>query len=256
MGMRASERMAYIEDTVSRVGKITVTEISQNCGVTEETVRRDLDKLEEDGKITRVHGGAIPNLNYQTGGIGFYRRQTRNVSAKRRVGELALQILEGKTTIMADSSTTVVETLRQLADKPQYTIVTNSAGIFRSVESTLCSFISTGGVYNESSLSFQGEVAKENLKRFHVDVALISCKGIHMGSGILDSYNGEVDIKRAMIEQADEVAVLVDHTKLSRQAFLKVTDFDSIDYIITDMLPDPTWIEFCEEKGIKLIYGE
>ena len=256
MGMRATERISYIEDALARIGKVTVTEISQACGVTEETVRRDLDKLEEDGKVTRVHGGAIKSINFQTGGLDFRRRQTKNALSKRRIGVLAMEMLQGKSTIMADSSSTVVETLRQLADKPDCTVVTNSAGVYLTAERPACAFISTGGIYNENSLSFQGEVAKGNLERFHVDIALISCKGIHMESGILDSYTGEVDIKRIMIEHADEVALLIDHTKFSRQAFLKIADLDCLNYIVTDLKPDQDWVDFCKEKGIELIYGE
>ena len=156
---------------------------------------------------------------------------------------------------MADSSTTVAETLRLLAEIPEYTVVTNSVHALRIIEAPACTLISTGGIYSENSLSFQGEVATQVLAKFHVDIALISCRGIHRESGVLDSYTGEVDIKRAMIEQAEEVALLVDHTKFSKQAFLEVTNFDCIDYIVTDKEPDPEWIEFCGQKGIALIYN-
>ena len=252
--MRGKERLAYIEDWIKKVGRVSVSEISRVCTVTEETVRRDLDILESAGKITRIHGGAVWNTSSGTTGGQFYQRQSRNVLLKRRIAEKITPIIAGKRAIMADSSTTVEEALKVLSGNSELMVVTNSAHLFQAVPTAEFTVISTGGVFNGQSLSFQGEMAKNNVKLFNADIALVSCNGLHREMGVLDSYENEVEIKRAMLSQSGEAALLVDHTKFDNTVFLKFADLERLDYIVTDQKPADEWIKLCRERKITLIY--
>lgn len=252
--MSSKERLMVIRQHVQNMKKVSVAELSRQCSVTEETIRRDLDKLEQEGVVTRIHGGAIWNADIQKEGIHFYRRLTKHLREKQDIARKTAALLEGKTTIIADSSTTVVEALKLLPDNSDVTIVTNSTEVFREFQQSSMHIISTGGEFNKKSLSLQGQLAKNNIAKYNVSIALISCKSLNIEKGVLDSNESEAEIKKIMLEQAEEVALLVDHSKFDQTAFVCLIDLKSVDYIITDRRPSDTWINYCQENGIKLVY--
>ena len=151
-------------------------------------------------------------------------------------------------------NTTVMEAIRLLKANRNITVLSSSTEIFREMTGSEIHILSTGGVFNEDSLSLQGNLAKENIRRYHVDLALLSCKGLDMDKGIMDSSEREADVKTEMVKQALEVALLADHTKFERTAFVQFLDWDKVTYLVTDERPSDQWVEFCKEKGITLIY--
>lgn len=253
-GMAGKERMMLIRQTIQTMKKVSVTELSEQCRVTEETIRRDLDKLEAEGIVTRIHGGAIWNEEAQKEGIHFYRRLTKHLKEKQDIARKAAALIEGKNTIIADSSTTVVEALKLIPDSHEITIVTNSTEVFREFQQSSFNIISTGGEFNKKSLSLQGQLAKSNIIKYNVDLALISCKSLSIEKGVLDSNESEAEIKKLMLGQAQEVALLVDYSKFDQIAFVNLIDLKSVNYIITDRRPSDMWITYCQENNIKLIY--
>lgn len=252
--MSSKERLMVIRQHVQSMKKVSVAELSKQCSVTEETIRRDLDKLEQEGVVTRIHGGAIWNADIQKDGIHFYRRLTKHLREKQDIARKVATLLEGRSTIIADSSTTVVEALKLIPDSSDVTIVTNSTEVFREFQQSSLHIISTGGEFNKKSLSLQGQLAKTNIAKYNVSIALISCKSLNMEKGVLDSNESEAEIKKIMLEQAQEVALLVDHSKFDQTAFVCLIDLKSVDYIITDRRPSDMWINYCQENGIQLIY--
>lgn len=250
----AKNRLEQMKQYIHEKGKVTVSELSKQWNITEETVRRDLDKLEADGILTRIHGGAIWNESIRHEGIYFYQRQRRNFAAKRKLATLTLPLIKSSGVIFADASSTVLEMLRLLADEPNLIVVTNSAEIFLDSANMKMHLISTGGIFNNNSMSFQGEVTKNAIRKYNAKLAVIGCKGMTMEQGVLDSYESEAEIKKVMLEQADQVVLLIDHTKFDQIAFLKLIDFDQINYVVTDRCPSDSWIEFFKEHHIQLIY--
>ena len=251
--MSCKERLLVIKQNIQSLKKVSVTDLSVQCGVTEETIRRDLDKLEQEGVVTRIHGGAIWNADSQKEGIHFYRRLTKHLKEKQIIARKAAVVLEGKNTIIADSSTTVAEALKVLSDNQDVTIVTNSTEVFHEFQQSSLNIISTGGEFNKKSLSLQGQLAKTNIAKYNVEIALIGCKSLSLEKGVQDSNEGEAEIKKLMLTQAEEVALLVDHSKFDQKAFVSLIDLNRVDYIITDCRPSDAWVNFCHEHGIKLI---
>jgi DeoR/GlpR family transcriptional regulator of sugar metabolism len=252
--MLGKERREAMKQYIQNCGKVTVVELSKKWNVTEETVRRDLDKMEFENLITRIHGGAIWNTVSPVGGVHFYSRRAQNLEAKEKIAQVAADLIKSKTTILADSSTTVVEALKTIMDNQDAIIVTNSAEIFQEFQDAKCTIISTGGTYNKKSLSFQDTLAIDSIRKYNVELALISCKGLDISKGVLDSYESEAEVKKVMLVQANEVALLVDHTKFDQTAFLQLTSLNNINYIITDVRPSDKWVEYCEIHEIRLIY--
>lgn len=254
VGMAAKDRIMVIRQKVQAEKKISVVDLSRICNVTEETIRRDLDKLETEGVVTRVHGGAIWNEGAQKEGVHFYRRMSKHLKEKQEIARKATGLFEGKNTIVADSSTTVVEALKLLPNSTDITVVTNSTEIFREFQQSAINFISTGGEYNKKSCSLQGQLAKTNITKYNVSLALISCKGVSIEKGVQDTNESEAEIKKAMLAQADEVALLVDSSKFDQSAFVSLIGLDKVNYIITDSRPSDDWVTYCESHEIQLIY--
>lgn len=247
---RLEEMQQYIHD----MGKVSVSELSKRWEITEETVRRDLDKMELAGMLTRIHGGAIWNESIRNEGVYFYQRQRRNFAAKRKLALRASPLIKESEVIFADASSTVLEALRLVKDEPNLIVVTNSAEIFFDSCEMKMHLISTGGIFNSNSMSFQGEVTKDAICKHNAKLAVIGCKGLTMDQGVLDSYESEAEIKKVMLEHADQVALLVDHTKFDQIAFLKLIDFEKINYLITDCKPSEEWVCFLKSKNIQLLY--
>lgn len=252
--MAAKERLELVRQKIQSEKKISVSELSQICSVTEETIRRDLDKLESEGVVTRVHGGAIWNETTQLEGIHFYRRQSKHIKEKQAIARNAVKILEGKNTIITDSSTTVLEALKLLPESADVTVVTNSTAVFHEFQQSTINFISTGGEFNNKTLSLQGQQTIENVKKYNVDLALISCRGLGIKEGVFDSNAGEAEVKKAMLSQATEVALLVDYSKFDQAALVNLWNLKNVDYLVTDRKPSDEWVEFLEIMNIELIY--
>lgn len=246
-------RLEKIREKVSIEKKVTVSELSKLYEVTEETIRRDLDKLEAEGFLTRSFGGAVLNQVPQKENIQFYKRASINQDEKKTIALLAYDILSSKRAIATDASTTVMEAIKLLKEQ-EMIILSASTEIFTQLNDTGNRIISVGGIFNYKTLSLQGSVAKNTVKRYHLDMAVISCKGVNLGLGATDTSENEAEVKKCMIEQAKEVVLLADHTKFGRTAFAHLADLDDLDYLITDRRPGKEWVEVCEKKGIKLIY--
>ena len=252
--MAAKDRIQAIKQMVANDKKVTVSNLSGIFQVTEETIRRDLEKLEDEGFLTRTYGGAVLNTAMLTENIHFYKRASSFYEEKQLIARKALPFIDNKTTMAADSSSTVMELLKLLQDRSDLTLLTNSAEAIHVLAQSEIKVVSTGGELNKNTLSLQGRITKEIISRYHVDIMVMSCKGLDINSGALDSNEAEAEIKKTMIRQATEVALMVDHSKFDRKAFVQLADFGHINYIITDKSPGAEWIAFCKDNNIQLVW--
>lgn len=252
--MTAKSRLDVIQDLVKKEKRVVVSELSEICGVTEETIRKDLTKLEEQGVVTRVHGGAVLVEQKQYNEVYFIHRQNVHAEEKRRIAELAIPLIQNGNTLFADSSTTVAEMLRSIPEQMDLTLVSNSTNIFLDLVSKNMNIICTGGTFNKKYLSLQGLQCKESIAKYNVDVALLSCKALDMERGVQDSSEGEADIKKLMVEHAKKVILLADHTKFDQTAFVHLMDLEHVTYLVTDQRPEEKWVQYCQDHNIQLIY--
>lgn len=252
--MAAKERLEMIRQIIAAKQKVAVAELSDEFSVTEETIRRDLEKLERVGVLTRTFGGAVLNVTNQRDNLHYHKRAAINLKEKRKIAEAFSDVLNRKTTIAVDASTTTIEAVKLLKNSNGVTVLSNSTEIFRELAHTDISVISTGGVFNKQTLSLQGQLAKKNISKYHVEIALLSCNGLSIEEGAMDSNENEAEIKKQMLKQAAEVALLVDSSKFNKKAFMHLLDVKEINYLVTDIKPDGSWVQFCEDNHITLMY--
>lgn len=252
--MAVSDRISMIKQLLLNEKKVTVADLSQKFSVTEETIRRDLDKLESEGVLIRTYGGAVVNSGDTGSNIPFYERAAFNLNAKQDIAIKANALLNSIHTIYADASSTVMETLKLLKNRADLTVVTNSSEALKEFLSSEVNVLSTGGILNKRTLSLQGDLTEKAIENYHVDMAVLSCKGIDLTVGVTDTNEREAKIKRCMIAQADKVMLLVDHSKFDKKAFVQLLDIDEIDYILTDEKPSDSWLEFFGSNKIETHY--
>lgn len=252
--MLVAERYEKIVGLVNERGSIRVSELSDLCQVTEETIRRDLDRLEQAGRLRRSHGGAVsvkdatlhPEIPYAV-------REITNADEKKRIALEAIKRIQPKDRILLDASSTAWYMATDVPDD-SLTVLTNSIKVATELSSKeKIEVISTGGILAQRSLSFVGPLAERSLDAYHVDKVFLSCKGVHLDRGISESNELQARIKQRMIGMADEVILLADSSKFGVQAFTHVADLSDVDVIITDRRMAAETIEQLENKGITVI---
>ena len=237
-------------------GKVVVSDLSVRFNVTEETIRRDLDKLEKEGLARKTYGGAVKTENLSVE-LPYTIRQKTNVEAKKQIVELIADRIEDGESILLDASTTALYTVKSIYNKENITILTNSVQILLDAPpKNGWSILSTGGTLNVESLYFSGRQVEEIAERYRMKLAILSCKGIDMVSGLTDASVRSADIKRAFLRGADKIILAVDATKFGRTAMVKIADFSGIDTVVTDVEPAAEWKEFFAQRGIELVYPQ
>lgn len=254
--MLAAERRQLILDRLQEDKKVVVSELSEQFAVSEETIRRDLDKFEKQGLVTKGYGGAVLREDEKTD-MPFNVRKQKNMQGKKKIGEILAGLINDGEHIMLDPSTTTISVTRALRDKKDLTIITNSIEVLVELGGdTGWNVISTGGNLLGNYLALLGSKAVENISSYHVDKAIVSCKGIHMAGGITDSNEMFSHVKKTMLKSASQRILAVDYTKFEIIAFSKICDLVDIDIVVTDVKPADRWLAYFEEKGIRCLYGE
>jgi len=247
--MLVAERYDYIVQLVNERGSIRVTELSELCQVTEETIRRDLDRLEQVGRLRRSHGGAV-SVKDQQPETPYFEREVAYADEKRRIAEAAVQLIKPQDRILLDASSTAWYMAASMPDIP-LTVLTNSIKVALELSSKeKIEVISTGGILASRSLSYVGPLAERSLDAYHVDKLFFSCKGVHLERGISESNELQARIKYRMIGMADETILLADSSKFGVQAFTHVADLADIDRIVTDKALESNMRERLLERNI------
>ena len=247
--MLAIERRNQILALLQKDSRVVVGDLAKLFRVTEETIRRDLEKLEKQGYAKKAYGGAIINESFHVD-LPYTVRKKANVLNKQEIAELVHSLVQDGDHIMLDASSTAVYIAKRLKDKKNLTIITNSIEILVELTDVAgWKVLSTGGVMKEGSLSLVGYQAENMINSFHVDKAIISCKGIDIDKGITDSNEQEAHIKKLMLASADRKILAADNTKFDKISFSKIDELAGISLIITDLDVDNKWSETFASKN-------
>ncbi|WP_251551471.1 DeoR/GlpR family DNA-binding transcription regulator [Neobacillus muris] len=253
--MLVAERQKKIVELVNERLSIRVSELSKIFSVTEETIRRDLEKLEKENLLMRSHGGAV-SIEKDQGEISYLEREITNAEQKGSIARAAVRTIEPGDQIILDASTTAWYVAKELPDMP-LTVLTNSikAAIELSKKEQI-KVISTGGTLLSQSLSYVGPLAERSLGMYHVNKVFLSCKGVHLEKGLSDFNELQALLKKQMMEIADERILMVDSSKFGTRAFSQIAPISKVDCVITDSNIDEQTIKLLEEKNIKVIIAD
>ena len=231
--MLAANRKQLILETLHSDKFVLVSDLSKQLNVTEETTRRDLDKLEQEGLILRVHGGAHLKEGYGDF-IPVNLRKMLFLEEKQSIASRCIQLIEEGDIILLDCSTTVLciaQALRQMAIR--LTIITNSlaiAGEIAGKESIR--LILLGGEYSSTLNAFMGNTALRELDSYSADKVFLSCSGINAVNGLCDHNQDESNIRQKMIARSASCYFASDSTKIGRNAVYATAPLSCIDGLV------------------------
>lgn len=252
--MLAVERRKLILDKVHQEKKVIVSELSKEFEVSEETIRRDLEKLAEEGYVIKSYGGAVIN-EIASIDLPFNIRWKANSVGKRKIANLVNKEINDGDHIFLDASTTAVFIAKTIKQKRQLTIITNSIeNLLELSDVSGWDIISTGGLLKQGTMSLLGKKAIDCIESYNADKVFFSCKGIDLEKGITEGNDEIGCIKQSMLSSSGKVYLTVDSTKFGKVGFSNICGLSGIDVIITDKKPEEQWMKAFEEYGIQCIY--
>ncbi|MFH9070023.1 DeoR/GlpR family DNA-binding transcription regulator [Streptomyces alboflavus] len=260
----AEQRRALILDEVRRRGGVRVNELTRKLGVSDMTVRRDLDALARLGVLEKVHGGAVPVAEASTHEPGFEAKSGLELTAKEDIARTAATLVAPGTAIALSGGTTTYALAHHLLDVPDLTVVTNSvrvADVFHSAQRSsgqrqgAATVVLTGGVRTPSD-SLVGPVADQAIAALHFDVLFLGVHGISAEAGLSTPNLAEAETNRRLVQSARRVVVVADHTKWGTVGLSSFATLGQVDTLVTDAgLPARARVEISEQLRRLLVAG-
>lgn len=251
------ERHRRIVEAVEADGDVTVSTLAVSLGVSEMTVRRDLQELEEAGLLRRVHGGATKHLG-RAYAPPFGTRELQAPEQKQALGRAAAELVGDGDAIGLDVGSTVLAMVPFLASRADnLTVVTASLRVAVEIAGRLTPrqrlrLVATGGVLHPEELSLTGQMATDAFRSVRLDTAFVGVGGLDPQEGATEFDLEDAQVKRGMIASARRVVVLADSTKLGRVCFAAVCPTSRIDVLVTDEAADPDILERIRATGIEV----
>ena len=249
--MLAESRRRLLLDRIARQGFATLDELVKSLGVSESTVRRDLEALDLAGVVKRTHGGAVFTSNEGRGLPAFDERTTSAAVEKRAIGQTAAALIEDGDTVLLDGGTTTLEVARALLGRPVQ-IVTNSLPIAQLVASSKESdVILIGGyVYPRTGVAL-GPLAISMMKGLRVRKSILGAGGI-VGEGVFNSNLLLVETERQMMACGQDVMIVADHTKFGKQCLAFLCNLGQVGELVVDSKVSAEDLAMVEAAGVRV----
>lgn len=234
-------------------GRVSVSELSQAFGVSEVTIRADLQALAEQNLVVRTHGGAIPAGRTSPELSLTFRRQ-QHVREKSRIGEAGADLVANGDAIFLDTSSTARAIARNLKHRRDLTIITNSLAVVQEMlDAPGVTVVMPGGTLRRETASLIGTNGLEMLERFNLQKGFFGAHGISHPEGLTDVSMSEAEVKRAVVELCREVIAVLDATKWGRAGVASFAKPEDVDLIITGAEAPAELVDQVREMGIEVI---
>ena len=251
--MIPAERRARIVESLEQRRSVRVSVLSEELGVSEMTIRRDLERLEQEGLLSRMHGGAI--LKRRMAEEPFYVASEREHSEeKRRIAQAAAAMIKPGETVFLSSGTTATQVLSHVPPDLKARIVTHNLGAVTAAQRSSLDIVLLGGSYRPRSNTLAGAVAIETVSGFHASRFILGADGLSLDEGITTPSLSLAGVERAMIRQTrGEIVVLADSSKVGAVGDVVICALDMVNTIIVDDGVGSDVREEMELLGLQLI---
>ena len=247
------ERQKQILSLLTRQGRLSVTEIVDQFSISEATARRDLESLASQGKAQRVHGGVIA-LEQAPPELPILQREGEQAVEKSRIGQAAAELINDGETVFLGSGTTVLETAKNLRERKNLTVITNSLPVLNALAGIKeITVVSLGGQLRESELSFIGHITGQALAEVRVDKVIMGARGLSLEHGLTNDYLQETLTDRAILKIGHEVILVADHSKVNRVSTALLAPLSSMNTFVTDSKADKKFIQALKKQNIKIV---
>jgi DeoR family fructose operon transcriptional repressor len=252
--MLGEERREYLLNIIGKVGSVKAIDAAKTLGVSETTIRRDLNKLSRKKLLKRTHGGAI-NITSVGQELKYDIQKEKFIEEKKRIALAAASLVDEEDVVLIEAGTTGYQTALNITNKKSLTVVTNSCDIAVLLGKTNPQYniILSGGILNNETHSLVGPIADSTFKSVFVDKAFIGISGLDIEKGITAVDQIEAQTKKYIIRCAKQVIALCDHSKIGHVAMNYVAPVKEIDILITDDQADRDFIEKLKELEIEVM---
>ncbi|MEN3957981.1 DeoR/GlpR family DNA-binding transcription regulator [Enterobacter hormaechei subsp. hoffmannii] len=252
--MLTSQRKQLILEKLEAEGQVQSTALSLIFSVSEDTIRRDLRELAAEGRLQRVHGGALPASSAIA---SFAERQSVKMDAKKRVARRGAQLISPGQVVIIDGGTTTSELITFLPPDLRVTVVTHSPGIALGLVNHPCiEVILIGGRLYKHSIVTVGAAAIEDINNIHADLFFMGVTGVHPESGLTTGDYEEACIKRAFSGRAAETVVLASPEKINTASAFVIGDLSLVNTLVVENTTDERWVNAMKEKGVAVIASQ
>jgi DeoR family transcriptional regulator of aga operon len=247
------ERQRQILSLLAQQRRLSVTEIVKQFSISEATARRDLESLASQGKAQRVHGGVIA-VEQAPPELPILEREHEQQEEKTRIGRAAASLVSDKETVFLGSGTSVLEVARNLRDRKNLTVITNSLPVLNMLAGiNEITVISLGGMVRVSELSFIGHITEQALTEVRADKVFMGTRGVSLEHGLTNDYLQETLTDRAIMKSGREVIIVADHTKVNRVATVLLAPWKSVRTFVTDSKVDKKFVQALKRQGIQVV---
>lgn len=253
--LNIEDRRAKASELLALKGFASLAELSQILGVSESTVRRDLEILEDQGVVRRTHGGAVYVKDSPVHHLAFAERQYEAAEEKEAIAEAVAKLIPPGQTVIINGGTTCYQVARVLQGQ-HLSVVTNSIPISSLLSTDMATEVTLigGYVYPRTGVAL-GALAIQQLDSLHATQLVLSCAGLS-ADGAFNANQMMVDVEQKMMQITDEVILAVDHTKFGRRAVAKLCDLNRLDVIVTDSGVDTGTRAWLEKLPAKVLFAE
>ena len=254
-GFIPADRQKQIQRLLQERGVVKVTDLSSLLGVSEITIRRDLDTLEKSGDLERTHGGAVYNQRMRIE-PRYAQKDAIHREEKEAIGRAAARLVEAGDTLLINSGSTTKQVIRSLKMSKARIITSNLGAVIEAQESEM-ELILIGGLLRSQSNSLVGSLATLSLQQVYGSKAFIGVDGLSVKYGLTTPILEEAEITREMIRRTPgPVIVVADHSKLSVVSNFMTAPIDQVDMLVTDQGLNNELREELEKIGIKVIIAD
>jgi DeoR/GlpR family transcriptional regulator of sugar metabolism len=243
-------RRELILRTLRKDGPAAVSSLAERLGVSQATIRRDLVQLDKEGRLSRVHGGAVAAADTDD---PFAEVALQNTAEKEAVAAHAAELVKDGEAVLLDIGTTAHRLARMLHGR-SLTVITSNLMVYEELkDDSDIQIVLLGGIVRRSYHSLVGFLTEDNLRQVHADRLFLGASGIRAGGQVMDTTAVEVPLKRAMIAAADQVVLLADATKFPGTGIAKVCGPEDVDVVVTNAPADPTTLTALRDADVEVM---
>lgn len=253
--MLKEERLMTIIDRVQQETRVLVADLSRALGVSEMTIRRDLQELEISGWIDRVHGGALLARRQKNRlAPPALERMGSMMAEKKRIAEYIVSLVQPREMIFIGSGTTTLYIAQALYGRDDITAVSNALPILNELgANSKMTLIGVGGFLRRDELSMIGSLAEAEIRNLRVDKVIIGMRGVHPEHGLTSDHPQEILTDRQILSISDSVIVAADHTKIGQVASSITAPIEKATLIVTSVGADMKLVRQIEKKGSQVV---
>lgn len=247
-------RWQKIQEIVNNDGKAEVGELAQFFGVSEMTIRRDLQAMYQKGLIERTHGGAVLTRERNLLAAPILARLLEHAEEKQAIARCAAQMIKPGEKIYIAAGTTTYYVAKAIANRSDLTVVTNSLPVVNLLAlSQDIEVIMVGGFLRRTAFSLVGHFAEAMVRDLRLDKVIMGIGGIHPDYGLTNDYPQEMMMDRSYMSMSDNIIVVADHTKIGRVTTSRTAELTAARTLITTRLAPQDTVECIRQRGVEVI---